>query len=61
MLEAVIFLMICLVEYAFQTKKEDFNLSVFNIITGINVSKTSLYQWSLYHANENVNLMVEKR
>ena len=32
---------------------EDLNLSVFNMITGINESK------NIYHANVNVSLMVE--
>ena len=37
-------------------KTEDLNLSVFNMITGINESKTLRKD---YNANVNVNLMVE--
>ena len=37
-------------------KTEDLNLRVFNMITEINESKTLA---SIYHANVNVNLMVE--
>ena len=32
--------MMCLIKYVFQNKTEDLNLSVFNMIKGINESKT---------------------
>ena len=32
--------MTCLIKYVFQNKTEDLNLSVFNMIKGINESKT---------------------
>ena len=38
--EVVILLMIYLIEYAFPSKTEDLNWSVFNVITGINELKT---------------------
>ena len=44
-------------KYAFQNKGEDLNLSIFNIITGINESKPLTKH--IYHANVNVNIMVE--
>ena len=37
-------------------KTEDVDLSVLNLITGINESKTL---WNINHANVNVNLMIE--
>ena len=40
MLEVAILLMISLIKYVFQKKTKDLNLSIFNIITGINESKT---------------------
>ena len=36
----ILLLMACLIKYVFQTKTEDFNLSVFNMIAEINESKT---------------------
>ena len=39
MLEVAILLMISLIKYVFQKKTKDLNLSIFNIITGINESK----------------------
>ena len=40
-------------------KIEDLNLSVFNIIAGINESKTSIKHISYKHTNVNVDLMEE--
>ena len=41
----------------FPNKTEDLNLSMFNIITGINESKALTKH--IYHANVNVDLMEE--
>ena len=46
--------MICLIKYVLQNKTEDLNLSVFNMITEINESKTLTKDISW---NVNVNLM----
>ena len=54
MLEVVILLMTYLIKYVFQIK-QDFNLSVFKMITGINEPKTLTKH--IYLVNVNVNLI----
>ena len=55
MLEVVILLMTCLIKYVFQIK-QDLNLSVFTLITGMNESKTLTKH---IHVNVNVDLTEE--
>ena len=54
MLEVVILLMTYLIKYVFQIK-QDFNLNVFKMITGINERKTLTKH--IYLVNVNVNLI----
>ena len=49
--------MIYLIEFVFQSK-QDLNLNVINMITGI---KNQKYEQDMYHANVKVNLMVENQ
>ena len=57
MLEVAIPLMTYLINFVFQIKQKDLNLSVFNMLTGINESKN--INKAYYHANANENLMEE--
>ena len=58
-LEVAILLYDLSIKVCVPNKTKDLNISIFNMITGVNESKIKKKKKNIYHANVNVNLIEE--